>query len=57
MRKAPRKHFTKRLDGRARRIGAAFSPSKELEAEGAGGAERNLLDIANKKRNNENASR
>jgi len=52
MRRAPRKYFTKRLDGRARRIGAAFSPSKELEAEGAGGAERNLLDIANKKRNN-----
>jgi hypothetical protein len=38
MRRAPRKYFTKRLQGRARRIGARFSLSKEREGEIAGDA-------------------
>jgi hypothetical protein len=57
MRKAPRKYFTKRLHGRARRLGVGFSQSKEPEAEGARAREGNLLDMANKKRKTGSASR
>jgi hypothetical protein len=40
MRRAPRKYFTKRLHGRARRIGAPFFQSKESEEEVAADAEK-----------------
>jgi len=52
MRRAPRKYFTKRLHGRARRIGTPFLQSKKREGRPRGTRERNLLDRANKKRNN-----
>jgi hypothetical protein len=57
MRRAPRKYFTKRRVTRARRMAAVFSQSKAQEAEVAETRERNLLDMANKKRNNGTASR